>query len=340
LKRKLLRKTKPYKLTLEVTRKCNSKCATCGIWKEFGVDSQVPSNILTVEEYGKMAKKAGKDLLWLNITGGEPFLREDLKDIISVFIKHCPNLCLVNIPTNGILPNKIIHQLREVLSLHKITLHITVSLDGLKEQQDRIRGIQGMFQKSIKTYEKLLTLKSEFPSFKVSFETTLSSLNSENIEEIMDYAQPLSDTYILTFTQISPFYNNTSLRIERMNQTMLDAMKRIRSKYTVRRIEDLFPKVFIILSQKFLKSGISPLKCSAGRSSVTIDWTGNISPCLFLGKNIINVRDNSYNPFDLPVDSPVLIEASHCRKCWINCEAIPTMLDNGLRTVTQVLKND
>lgn len=337
IQRKIFKHRKPYKLTLVITRACNSRCVTCGIWKED--QNVLDKNSLNIEDYKKIAQKAGKDLLWLNLTGGEPFLRKDIHEIISYFYKYCPNLCLVNIPTNGILTSEILNVLRKILNLKKIPFHLTLSLDGLEDQQDLIRGVPGMFRKILVTYEKLIVLKSEFPWLKVSFETTLSSLNSDNIENIISYAQPLSDNYIITFTQTAEFYNNEKLRLDKMRTKLEEGMKKIQKKYKVYGIIDLIPKAFIIIANKYLKKGFSPLKkCSAGKSTVTVDWNGNMLPCLFIGKSFGNIKENKCDPLNFS-ESEVLLEARSCRKCWVNCEAIPTMFDNCLETLVQIIKH-
>ena len=124
---------RPYKYFLVVTKNCNSRCKFCKIWQEQ------PKNELTIEEYEKLAKHS-KFLKWLNISGGEPTLREDLFDIIRVFVKHCPHLSMVNFTTNGIKPEKIISDAKKISDLRLNKVVINVSLDGTKKFTKKCAG--------------------------------------------------------------------------------------------------------------------------------------------------------------------------------------------------------
>jgi MoaA/NifB/PqqE/SkfB family radical SAM enzyme len=64
----------PYKLTFAITNKCNLKCKTCNIWQ------RKPENELTFAEIDKFFA-ANNYFNWIDLTGGEIFLRKDLPDI-------------------------------------------------------------------------------------------------------------------------------------------------------------------------------------------------------------------------------------------------------------------
>ncbi len=75
---------RPYKIFLVVTKSCGSRCSNCLIWQEK------PSKELSISEFELIAVNLGPSLSWLNISGGEPTDRDDLLEIINVFIQKCP----------------------------------------------------------------------------------------------------------------------------------------------------------------------------------------------------------------------------------------------------------
>ena len=150
-------KNNPIYLTYFVTNKCNLKCQHCFYWKNLNLKKRE----LTLEEIDKFSKNL-KDILVLNITGGEPFLRKDLPDLIKTFyINKKPIILTIN--TNGFLTNKIISDTEKILSFYKLPLIIEISLDGIKEDHDKVRYVEGAFDKSILTFKKLKELQNNYP---------------------------------------------------------------------------------------------------------------------------------------------------------------------------------
>ena len=93
------RLNEPYKLILALTYRCNLKCKTCGIWKN------PPKKEMEVRDIEKLMKSL-KYLSWLDLSGGEITLREDLLEIIETIIKNSKKLLIFHISTNGQLPAK------------------------------------------------------------------------------------------------------------------------------------------------------------------------------------------------------------------------------------------
>ena len=90
---------RPLNLTFSVTYRCNAKCRTCNVWKKRVDD-------LTLLEYTRLFASVGRSLYWATFSGGEPFLRPDLPDIIIACYEQC-RPAIVNIPTNGLLKARL-----------------------------------------------------------------------------------------------------------------------------------------------------------------------------------------------------------------------------------------
>ena len=113
---------------------------------------------VSIEEIDILTKSLGRSLVNVNLTGGEPFARKDLVDIAR---KYCKNTTIqsIYITTNGSLPDRI-EKFTKTISKEfpYITLTISISIDGLEKDHDRIRKISGLYQNCIKSYNLIKNL--------------------------------------------------------------------------------------------------------------------------------------------------------------------------------------
>lgn len=115
LKNKLKR---PTHAIISVTLNCNSRCSMCDIWK-----NNIQNELLPIDYF-----KLPDSLKDINITGGEPFLRPDIEEIINNIKKACPRARLI-INTNGFLPQNIENKIKRILQIDP-DIAIRLSLDG------------------------------------------------------------------------------------------------------------------------------------------------------------------------------------------------------------------
>ena len=101
---------------------------------------------LTLEEWDKNFSSLGKSPYWFTVSGGEPFLYDGIDELCGMIYKHCrPGI--INIPTNAILqsiPAKV-EKIARLCSESQIIVNL--SLDGVGNTHDEIRGVQGNFEK-------------------------------------------------------------------------------------------------------------------------------------------------------------------------------------------------
>ena len=152
---------------LAVTYRCNSRCEMCHIWKHPSKREEEirPEDLQTLP---KMVR--------LNVTGGEPFLKEDLSEILDVVKKKAKR---VVISTNGFLTEKTL----QVMSRHP-DVGIRISIDGLEATHEKIRGVKGCYEKCLNTLEglKKLGLKD------LGIAVTVSDLNSNDLVPLLQLA--------------------------------------------------------------------------------------------------------------------------------------------------------
>jgi MoaA/NifB/PqqE/SkfB family radical SAM enzyme len=143
----------PSFVTYFVTWRCNSRCLFCDIWKK----QPEPEEELTLAEIAEVFGQIRKPFV-VRLTGGEPFLRPDLGEIINT-IDKTSNPYMIHITTNGLLTGQIEKVFSVIQSLRKV--HIKVSIDDVSGEHDRIRGFSGAYEKAIQTVAFLSRLSKK-----------------------------------------------------------------------------------------------------------------------------------------------------------------------------------
>ena len=144
--------------------------------------------------------------MFLLPTGGEPFLRKDIGEIVKIFHKNT-GVRNVGIPTNGSTTARTVSIVKDLCeSCPDLDLHIDVSLDGVGELHDEIRVFPGLFKRSIETYKALRELEKHYKNFSVQVETTVSKHNEDVLIENYEwFRQNLDvDTVFTLLTRGSP----------------------------------------------------------------------------------------------------------------------------------------
>ena len=133
----------PSYLIFQVTSQCNARCLTCFNWKRL---DRPKKNDLSLQEIEKISRNFGP-VLQLTLGGGEPLLRDDLAEVCLLFAKN-NSVQHITIPTNGTRPLETKKTAEKILSRSRLNyLRIGLSLDGLAEDHDRLRGLKGSYEK-------------------------------------------------------------------------------------------------------------------------------------------------------------------------------------------------
>jgi MoaA/NifB/PqqE/SkfB family radical SAM enzyme len=320
----------PYKLTFAITSKCNLKCKTCNIWQ------RKPENELSLEEIDRFFT-VNNYFNWIDLTGGEIFLRKDLPDITRSIKKNVKNLVMLHYPTNGFLPDRIVEITEEIVSLDFNNLVISVSLDGNKEIHNYIRGNENAFERCIETYKRLKPNKR----IKVYLGCTLSPLNMNGFEgmftELKNYLPDLtySDIHLNIYHHSENLYSNEPMPYdkERLAGLVDDFIKKKGFSFTnpIMLLEYLYLKNV----RRYLSNNRSPYRCKSGKISCFIEPTGNVYPCTGISAALGNLRENDYDLLKILSNETAIswnekISEGKCPHCWTPCEAYQNILSNLL----------
>ena len=299
----------PLNLTFSVTNVCQSRCRTCAIWSLYDRAPEKRLQELTLEEIEKIFYSMGHVYVF-NISGGEPFLRKDLAQIIKFACRYLtPGI--IHIPTNAIAEELVVARVLKILewlqdSHPQTQLTVKPSLDHLGEKHDEIRGVRGNFQKVMRVFRNLQTLQPQFPNFHVELGTVVSKWNVADIEEIAAFVSTLGiDSYRNEIAeQRSEMFNCSSSitpSAAAYEQAVARFVQQIRTHMKNRlffhRLTSAFRLVYYDLAIRILREKRQVIPCYAGISNAHLSPYGDLWACCTLGyeHSMGNLRDFSYD---------------------------------------------
>ncbi len=271
----------PIHLIFQITYWCNAECKSCFVFINQNTDRE-----LDINEIRKLGANF-QHLVWMQLGGGEPFLRKDLPEICASFpVDH------LSIPTNATLTEKIYRDLETILKNQPLDLlHLSISLDGIGEKHDELRGFKDNFKRVQETYQRVQSLRKKYPQFSVSVNTVISKSNEDEIEPIAAYvANHMNvDYHAFEFLRGSPKERNMSLPSDDKIEKLIQVIKKsitAHGFYKGLGIAAKFTQAAKLLTQDIVQGVLDTNKrhipCYAGRLSTMIDPYGRVHPCELL----------------------------------------------------------
>lgn len=285
------------KINLAVTWRCNYRCQTCNIWQVSDHDAE-----LLLDEIGILIER--NDAIWMAITGGEPFLRRDISEILKMAMLKYTS---VSITTNGSLPETIDKSAWYALKGNDNLLTVNVSLNGDKEQHDGFSGQQGAYEKATETIDRLLALRNS--RLKLTIENVVSIKTFEGLGHVKDYAKSKGIALTHAMEMRSDFYNNKAMPYE---------------GNSIPEPEFYLGNPFDYLYLRQAKRGRS-VECVAGQYDCAISPNGVVKPCWFISKEAYNIRETGYRIIPLRCEESVRL-CNELSPCWTPCNAYTTMI--------------
>lgn len=281
-----------------VTARCNAKCKMC-FYKE-NMDSNTAKDELTLKEYDEISRKI-PFINVLGISGGEPFLRRDLHQIIQIIYENCRPL-VVDLPTNGYFPETIIEQVEKVVSAcPQMTVDLQLSIDGPPEVHDAIRGLKNGYARMRQTYLGLLPLRKKYRNFKLKACVVFSHYNQDHMRElfaILERDFSGFDRMVLSVVHGS-VTNREALNLDW--EKYFAFCQEFRNSAYVKPGDwhSLFTIALRIAKNDFLKKVLRDRDmsrfCRAGQGVIVVNETGKVFPCEPLWETVGDLRQNGYD---------------------------------------------
>ncbi len=303
------KKFNPITLTYSVTAACQSRCKTCQIGQMFCNDPTRPQKDLKLDEIEKIFKTM-KPVYFFNLSGGEPFMRKDLPEIVELACRYLKPR-VVHTPTNAILSDRIIEYTEKIIQIVRAydpTVPFTVkpSIDGVGELHDEIRGVKGNFNKLLKTIEGLKKLEEKYDNFHLELGTVISNFNIDHLDEIEDFVHSLGvESYRNEVAECRTEFFNLDDPItppaDVYQRLIKDFARKVEEnigkKKTLAKTTEALRVVYYDIAGKILERHTQVIPCYAGVSNVHINYDGGVWPCCVLGydQEMGNLRDFGYN---------------------------------------------
>jgi MoaA/NifB/PqqE/SkfB family radical SAM enzyme len=291
----LIKPADPITLTYSITAACQSRCKTCNIGLMFRKDTERDKRDLELEEIEKVYHGLGK-IYFFNISGGEPYLRDDLPEIIRLGCRHLrPRI--IHIPTNALGPEKIRDltvQCLEIINEYDSSVPLTVkpSIDGIGRHHDEIRGVPGNFKQLEKTILHLKAVEKDYSNFHLELGTVVSNFNITHLSEIENYVHSLgiqsyrneiAENRAEFFNLEEPITPDADTYRNLVTEFAAKTRQHLSGKRDLARITESLRLVYYDLAVRILKEGRQVIPCYAGISNVHINHDGEIWPCCVLG---------------------------------------------------------
>jgi len=285
-----------------VTRRCNLRCRICFYSQEIDRPPGREKE-LSLEEIDAVAARLGR-LDSLLLSGGEPFLREDLADICARFHRRC-RIASIHLPSNGLLTDRVNPVCKEILHrLPGVRLILSLSLDGTEAVHDRLRGAPGSFRAAVETARALSTLRRESPALRINIITVVSGENLHDVLPLADWvaanldvdghgpsplrglardpalSPPTAEEWRRLAAALLPYHQRWLERSRRSRLRRALAFNRFRYLY------GLYGRV--------LAGGTLPFPCTAGKNIAVLEPDGNVRLCE-LTPPVGNVRHSRFN---------------------------------------------
>lgn len=282
----------PLNYTISVTTRCNYRCATCRIYH-----SDLPE--MGIEDYRKIFLSMGRSAYWITFSGGEPFLRDDFKDIVEL----CCGLCrpkLVNIPTNGSMPERTSAVVKELANSYpRVNFIVNVSLDSTGEEQNSIRGSGNAWRNAVTTIEALK--KARPANLLIGIGTVISKSNLEGfIERRKELANLGAGSMVAEVAEKRAELLNRDLDI-----TPSPGEYKPIADHLIKEIDSDRKRGWAAIAQSFRRQyyqyvyqvlkGQGGLPCYAGFASVQIMPDGAVWGCCIRGDGMGRLSDHGYN---------------------------------------------
>ena len=312
-----------------VTYRCNAGCHMCNTWAN-------PSD--SSEEFKPaILDKLPTRISRLNITGGEPALRDDLADIVAVLDRRTPDL---EISTNGYFTERL-------LAAAKQYPHLTfrVSVEGLPKLNDELRGIKDGFDHALRT---LLGLKA-LGIKNIGFAIVISQHNIYDLLALYDLAAGLGVEFAQATMHNSFYFHKSDNKIEN-----LEAVRAIMQEFMIRlltskrgrlkmRVKDWFRAYINMGILRYMEGKVRAIPCSAGTDFFFVDPWGKILACNGSEEPWVmgDLNTQSFDEIWASPEAARIRELVKCcdRNCWMTGSAVPAMRNKIWVPIAWVAKN-
>lgn len=242
-----------------VTYRCNARCHMCNTW-QFPTDPD--------KEIGpEIVAKLPSGLKFINITGGEPFLRDDLEAIIGTVLPKTERLV---ISSNGYYTDRMIDLAKKFPSIG-----VRISIEGLPEANDRLRGLPNGFDHGIRSLLELRALGLK----DIGFGMTVSDVNARDMIELYRLADAMGLEFATASTHNSYYFHKHDNAFKDPEMVAREFERLSCELLKTNRPKSWFRAYFNHGMANYVRGGKRLLPCEVGTDMFFVDPYGKVMPC-------------------------------------------------------------
>ena len=311
----------PTVLHVNVNLRCNTKCAMCNIWQIKSPHELSTEQLATIFSDPVYAR-----VEYVILAGGEPTLRHDLAEIVELMHKYMPRLKKLMIASNVINRASVQEQYPRIARYcagHKIRLTLGVSLDGIGDTHDKIRGVKGAFEKAMESIAFLKQLQKEV-GFGLSLDPTIFSMNVHEVQKLQDLADRLNLPITFQFAAVADdYYHNADLEqvLKRDDEGRATLMAFLQRRIAESSLFDALAYYYAEVVEHEQGASTRGLPCPFADQGLLLNPDASLQYC-HNSQPIGNALDNTsselyYAPENLAYRSQVRRES--CPTCRMSC---------------------
>jgi len=313
----------PKEVCIIVTYRCNAKCNMCDVWHyPTKAGEEITPNEL---------EKLPSGLRFINITGGEPFIRQDLADIIEVIRSKTDRIVISN---NGFFTERIVNLCEKYPDLG-----IRISTEGLQRTNDEIRKIPNGFDRTMRT---LLTLR-RMGIRDIGFGMTVQDMNCKDLLPLYELSDALGYEFATATLHNSHYFHKLDNKIDDKNMVCGEFSKLIVELLKSKSVKKWFRAYFNYGLMNYIYGGERFLPCEMGTESCFIDPSGDVLACNGMDVKISmgNIREKSFEEiWNSEQANKVRNIVRACKKqCWMVGSAAPAIKKYKVKPSIWVMKN-
>lgn len=294
--------------TVIVTYRCNARCNMCNRYKK----PSKPEEEITLETIKKLPP-----MYFTNITGGEPFIRTDLKDIVRELYKKSDRIV---ISTNGFFTDRIVDLCKEFPNIG-----IRISIEGLEQTNNKIRGLDDGYQKGYGTLKKLRQMGMK----DVGFGMTVQDANCKDLVPLYKISDKMGMEFATAslhnsfyFVEAKNIIHNRPMVAKQFENLVNELLKSNSPKKWFRAYFN-HGLINYIYGQKRL------LPCDMSFDTFFIDPYGDVMPCNGTkDKEVMgNLNEQSWDELWNSEEAEEVRKKVRCcdRDCWMIGSVSPAM---------------
>ena len=316
----------PTDVSIITTYRCQMRCKMCDIWENPTDKKQE----ITAKELEVLP-----NFKFVNITGGEPFVRRDLEDIVEVMMRKSSRIV---ISTSGWHTDRIIKMAEKFP-----TIGIRVSIEGLAQKNDDLRGREGSFDRAMRL---LLTLK-EMGIKDIGYGCTVSNKNSDDMLWLYKLSRELGMEFATAAFHNSYYFHKDDNEITNKNEVIGNFHKLIEELLKENSPKSWFRAFFNLGLINYIRGNPRMLPCEAGTANFFIEPYGEVYPCngleeRYWKESMGNIRTTPN--FDVlwnsePAQKVRGLVRTCPKNCWMVGTAAPVMKKYIKHPATWVAKN-